>query len=237
MATSHMYDDTDTWSPFKGCTFDCSYCKPSFQAQAKRLKHLCGQCYQYAPHLHEERLAKIPSAKTVFVCGNADICFCPPDFTRKIIAAIKVCNSKNPGKTYFFQSKQPACFEPFLAELPSNAILLTTLETNRDEGYGEISKAPVPSERYTQFRALRYPRKVVTIEPVMDFDVDVLGARIIDLRPEYVWLGLNSRPQFVRLPEPSGDKLRALAAMLTRAGIAIRGKELRGLDLGVPSLT
>ena len=78
---------------------------------------------------------KIPSAETVFVCGNSDISFCDPDFTRRIINAIKTRNVRRPDKTYFFQSKKPKYFEQFLEDFPENVILLTTLETNRDEGY------------------------------------------------------------------------------------------------------
>ena len=77
--TSNMYAAAKTWSPFKGCKFDCTYCMPSFQLQAKRQKHLCSSCYNYVPHCHPERLAKIPSAEIVFVAGNGDIAFCPPD--------------------------------------------------------------------------------------------------------------------------------------------------------------
>ena len=81
---SNMYANTKTWSPFKGCRFDCIYCEPSFKKQAKRQMRLCSDCYNYVPHCHEERLRKIPSADIVFVCGNADIAFCPPEFTRKM---------------------------------------------------------------------------------------------------------------------------------------------------------
>jgi hypothetical protein len=114
-------------------------------------------------------------------------------------------------------------------------ILLTTLETNRDEGYGDISKAPPPSERYRQFKALKYPRKVVTIEPVMDFDTKVFAGWIRSLRPEYVWLGLNSKPESLTLPEPSPEKLLAFAKMLVDAGIEIRAKDLRGMELPILS--
>ena len=111
---------------------------------------------------------------------------------------------------------------------------MTTLETNRDEGYRKISKAPRPSVRYQQFKALDYPRKVVTIEPVMDFDLRVFGGWIRSLRPEYVWLGLNSKPESVTIPEPALDKVKKLMEMVTLAGIEIRGKELRGLELPSP---
>jgi len=136
-----MYHEVKTWNPFKGCLFDCSYCRPSFQAQAKRQLHNCMDCYNYVPHEHPERLNKIPSAEIIFTCGNSDISFCSPDFTRQIIESIK----RHPQKTFYLQSKRPAYFEQFLSDLPANVIILTTLETNRDNGYREVSKAPAPS--------------------------------------------------------------------------------------------
>jgi len=104
-----MYDDARTWNPFKGCLFDCDYCVPSFQQQSKRQKQLCLKCYHYEPHCHEDRLDSIPSAKIVFVCGNADISFCPLAFTRKIIRSVRkhIQTCRKP-KTYYFQSKRPA---------------------------------------------------------------------------------------------------------------------------------
>jgi hypothetical protein len=157
----------------------------------------------------------------------------PASLTRQIIDAVNRHKSSK-KKTFYFQSTCPGYFEEFLPLFPENVILLTTLETNRDAGYEAVSKAPPPSERYRQFKELKYPRKVVTVEPVMDFDADVFPQWLVDLKPEYVWLGLNSQPEPVQLPEPSHEKLRALVNVLVRAGIEIRGKELRGLDLGIP---
>jgi len=230
-AKSNMYAEVKTWSPFKGCDFDCVYCRPSFQLQAKRQMHLCQRCYAYTPHCHPERLGKIPSAKIIFVCGSADISLCPPEFVRQIIAEIRQHNDRTLDKTYYFQSKRPECFRPFLADFPENVILLTTLETNRDEGYPAISKAPPPSVRYAQFKALDYPRKVITIEPVLDFDLDVFVSWIRAVKPKYVWLGFNSKPESITLPEPSEEKVQALANRLIAAGIEVRGKTLRGVEL------
>jgi len=230
---SRMYAEAKTWNPFKGCEFECAYCTPSFQRQAKRQKQLCQLCYAYKPHCHPERLSRIPSADIIFVCGNGDLSFCPPEFTREIIHAVRDHNARCAHKTYYFQSKRPEYFAEFLHLLPENAILLTTLETNRDAGYRQFSQAPVPSDRYQQFRRLKYPRKVVTIEPVMDFDTDEFVRWIAELRPEYVWLGYNSRSNEVRLPEPSSEKRQAFAGALTRAGVPIREKDVRGIDLDV----
>jgi hypothetical protein len=228
--TTHMYAAAKTWNPFKGCEYNCAYCVPSFQRQAKRQMHNCKKCYDYVPHEHPDKLAAIPSAEIVFVCGNSDLSFCTPAYIRRIIEAIRNRRNKKP-QTFYLQSKKPSCLAPFLKTLPSNIVLVTTLETNRDKGYGLVSKAPKPSVRYKQFLALRYPRKVITAEPVMDFDVQEFADRIIRIRPEYVWLGYNSRDKEVQLPEPSPEKLQALVAILLKEGIKIRGKHLRGIKL------
>ena len=232
---SNMYAGAETWNPFRGCGFACSYCKPSFQGQAKRQKHRCEVCYRFEPHVHANRISvgKVPKSPIVFVCGNGDIAFCNKNALLRILDVVDRHGEQNPDTTYYLQSKKPSCFEPIIDRLSSQVVLVTTLETNRDDGYDKISKAPPPSERYRQFLALDYPRKVVTVEPVLDFDADVFAGMIAELAPEYVWLGFNSRPKSVQLPEPSADKLRAFTRLLSEAGIPIRAKELRGLDLGI----
>lgn len=229
---SNMYENAKTWTPFKGCGFDCSYCVESFQRQAKRQKRNCIACYQYEPHFHPERLDKIRSAPIIFVCGNGDFAFASPEESKAIIAAIRKWTDRHPRSdtVFYLQSKQPSCLEPHLVDLPDNVILVTTLETNRDEGYEAISKAPPPSERYRQFLGLNYPRKIVTVEPMMDLDPEVLAEWIGKIKPELVYLGFNSRPK-PKLPEPSPETLGSFTGLVSSQGIPIVGKTLRGLVL------
>lgn len=211
-----------------GCEFNCSYCTPTFKRQAKRQRKNCNQCYNYTPHCHPERLSKIPGSKIVFVCGSGDISYCPKRFVPKIINALKNHRSRN-AQTYYFQSKKPSCLKPFLHLLNPNFAIVTTLETNRDKGYKAISKAPLPTTRYKQFLSLKYPRKVVTIVPVMDFDVEIFADWMIKLKPEYVWLGFDSKK--CKLPEPSEQKLKAFVKILNKHKIKILGKNLKGIKL------
>ena len=237
MKTNNMYAGAKTWNPLVGCNFDCTYCKPSFKAQRKRQKQNCLKCYRFEVHEHPNQLKAIPATPIVFVAGGADISFARPAYVRQILDAIRAMEEKKlrrndtKAQTYYLQSKRPECFEQFLSELPPSVALVTTLETNRDEGYPDISKAPVPSERYHQFKALKYPRKIVTIEPLMDFDAEVFANWVIGIGPERVWLGFNSRPKQVVLPEPSVEKLQGFARVLVAAGIDIHGKRLRGTRL------
>lgn len=230
---SRMYRDAKTYNPFKGCGFNCLYCGPSFQRQAKRQRRLCARCYDFVPHEHPERLdaRRIPNAHTVFVCGNGDISFCSVEFVHRTLDVLAEHSRRHPEVDYYLQSKRPACFAPFLDSLPPRVLLVTTLETNRDAGYDRISKAPPPTERFAKFLALDWPRKVVTVEPVMDFDVDPFVGMLAAIRPEHVWLGFNSRPKEVALPEPPMQKVRAFARRLREQGLMVRGKDLRGLRL------
>ena len=116
---SRMYGETKTWNPFIGCKYNCEYCKPSFQAQMKRQKRRCLQCYDYIPHTHEKRLKTIPCAKIVFISGCGDISFCPPEYTSQIIERIRKYNRMcSQDKIYYFQSKNPRYFKQFLNTIP-----------------------------------------------------------------------------------------------------------------------
>ena len=224
---TRMYTDAKTWNPFMGCLFDCIYCRVSFQVQAKGQKQNCTDCYNYVPHYHPERLDYIPSAEIVFVCGDGDISFCSQEYTESIIQRV----SRHPMRTFYFQSKRPDYFKPFLSQFPPNVILATTLETNWDQVYHIISKAPMPSKRYEQLRRLDYPHRVVTIEPMADFDLDIFSSWIVDINPEYVWIGFNSRPKQVQMLEPSKQKVLEFVELLKAQDIEVRGKELRGLTV------
>jgi len=234
---SNMYPDTKTWNSFLGCKFDCVYCEKSFKRVLRRVGRNigCDKCYNYIPHTHPERLKKIPSFPIVFVFGQGDICFCPRYFVRRTFAAID--NHKpRMSKTYYFQSKCPSVFNLYLDWFKENTdkvILLTTLETNRDEGYRNISKAPVPSMRFHDFLNLKYSRKVLTIEPVLDFDLEDFVEMVLKLHEqgtlEYVWFGFDSKN--CGLPEPSTEKAQRFVDLLQDHGIEVRGKSLRGVHL------
>jgi hypothetical protein len=233
-----MYPGVKTWNPFLGCEFDCSYCDPSFKKVLRWIanKNGCEDCHSYKPHYHPERLKpeKIPSEETVFVFGQGDIAFCDPSYVRKTFDVIRQKHSRV-RKGYYFQSKAPVCLKQYLGEYPVGSILVTTLETNRDEGYEAVSKAPKPSVRFKQFLELDYPKKVITIEPVMDFDLDEFLEMVLKLKDQgslkYVWFGFNSNPQVVKLPEPSEAKAQEFVDLLKASGIEVRGKMLRGVEI------
>lgn len=202
-----MYESTVTWNPFKGCYFDCVYCKKSFQLQAKRQKHNCMDCYNYRPHMHPERLKKIPKAELVFACGNGDINFATHMQKAMIFRAIQF----KPTQTFLLQTKQPQCLSGW--RIPSNVIIGTTIETNRDTKH--ISKAPRTELRYCFLKELNC-RKAVTLEPILDFDLEVLKEWIWEINPEIVWVGYANHIKGLELEEPSLQKTNDLITELDK---------------------
>jgi hypothetical protein len=69
-------------------------------------------------------------------------------------------------------------------------------------------------------------RKFVTIEPVLDFDVDVLAEWIYRINPEFLNLGADSKNH--NLPEPTVEKIHALVDELAKYGIELREKHNLG---------
>jgi len=213
------------WSPFAGCRHDCTYCKSSFQRQLKRwAKKNCPRCYDFVPHTHPERLGQsLPNTRYmqfIFTCSSGDIACCDDtQYLEKIVDTIR----QKPNKTFLMQSKDPKTFNRTI--FPDNVILGTTLETNRDELGEAISKAPMPSQRYRDFIEVRHDLKMVTIEPVMDFDMDVMVDWIENINPCMVWLGYDSGKN--RLVEPELEKVKSLHWELAKRGFTVVLKTMR----------
>jgi len=213
------------WNVFKGCLFDCTYCEKSFKRQAKRQKQNCIKCYNYEPHEHSERLNKsFPTThfgEFIWAVSSGDICFCNDEYIQKIIDRIK----NEPTKQFLMQSKNPKTFER--VQLPSNVVIGTTLETNRDGLYTEnhISKAPLPTKRYEDFLAIKHHSKMITIEPIMKFDLEVMIDWVENLKPCMIWLGYDSKE--THSYEPTLEDFNKLYWELGKRGIVTILKTVR----------
>lgn len=215
-----MYKDVVTWSPAIGCLHGCKYCEHSFQAQLKRQKKNCLDCYNFKVHYHPERLTRIPtSSPNIFMFAYGDFAFYKPDFVRSAIKQVVKHIKKYPDHTIYFQTKNPSHFSQYIPDfepIKSNVIFLTTIETNRSNGYRKISKAILPLVRYLYFKHVDWERKILTIEPIMDFDILGMVHIIKGINPERIYLGLNSRHKRIQLPEPSKEKFWEFYNILTQ---------------------
>ncbi len=215
-------------NPIVGCEYDCTYC--AFRKLQQRFAK-CPDCKAFRPHYHPERFEKAPARteenEFVCLCLNGDISFADDEFILKVIDYCKQWKDR----TFLIQSKNPLRFLDF--RFPSNVILGTTIETDqiyigKDRiPYSEISKAPFPEMRYQAIRHVRDNDVHVTMEPLMDFDPDVLISWMKDIpKLKVINIGYDSRPDLNHLPEPPLEKTLELIDRLELIA-EVRKKQIR----------
>jgi len=199
-------------------------------------QHLCSYCYIDNPRwgrperykgeiriITKERYVQYGSGKTIFI-ENCNDLFAMRVKDHLILEVLRHCEDY-PENTYVFQTKNPERYQdyiPFMRGHLKKFILGTTIETNRDIS---ISKAPSPEERKNAMVAINHKENVdmfVTIEPVLDFDVEILAGWIRDISPKFLNLGADSKNH--GLPEPSFEKIVEFTARLKEFGIELREK-------------
>ncbi len=184
---------THTWNPIGGkCPHQCSYCyMRGFPLGELELRE-----HFLKDNLGEER--------TIFVGSSCDMFAkaVPDEWIKQVLErCIELGNNY-----YLFQSKNPARFIGF--HYPIGAIFGTTLETNRDY---KLSLAPRPRRRWEAMCGL-FAARMISIEPIMDFDLKEFVDWLVVIDPAFVSIGADSKGH--NLPEPSGEKVQALIAAL-----------------------
>ena len=189
---------THTWNVVKGkCPHGCIYC------YMKR--------FPQRPLRFDEKELKtnLGIGNTIFVGSSTDM-WADEVPNEWILKVLQHC-SEYPDNTYLFQSKNPHRFAIYFDDLPQNTILGTTIETNKEDIIKKVSKAPSPANRYMHMLN-DFPRKMVSIEPIMDFDLDIMIRWIEDIEPEFVSIGADSKNH--NLPEPPAWKVEQLIKSL-----------------------
>ena len=194
------------------CPHKCSYC----YVQQNRFG--VSPRYKGDPRLIETELdVNYGSGKTIFIEHMNDMFAAPlPAFWIQMI--LWHCE-KYPLNKYVFQTKNPLRALEFIDAFPRNFMIGTTIESNY---IYRGTQAPIPTERYKGMLGLKDQKTFVTIEPIMDFDVECLSNWIISIKPAFVNIGADSkRCGFI---EPSAKKILKLIEKLAENKITIRRK-------------
>jgi len=195
-----------TWNVFKGCRFFCRYCNASRLAKG-RLKHSPRYQDGFAPAFIEAEMERsFHPGQFVFVAYMGDIFWAMAPDVERIIDRIR----QFPETTFLFLTKAPEVYLQWEVDFPDNLLLGTTIESNRDH---QVSKAPTAVERFQALSKVAHPRKFLSIEPIMDFDLGTLVSWVRDLHPEIVEVGADNYRN--DLPEPSWGKVSALVCCLS----------------------
>lgn len=174
--------------------------------------------YTGQPRLIEAELAvNYGSGKTIFIEHMNDLFAekIPADWVYKVMAHA----DKFPDNKYIYQTKNPERAAKWYSPAANWDMFGTTIETNRD--FKLLSNAPSAVSRVVGMMKISV-KKFVTIEPILDFDVDIMVGWMKEIRPEFVNIGADSKG--CGLPEPPAEKVRELIAKLGEAKITIKKK-------------
>jgi DNA repair photolyase len=209
---------TKTWNPVVGCLHNCTYCWARRLAETK-LKNVERYRDGFVPKLVEEELNKRFHKEYVFVSDMGDLFgeWVPEEWITKVIDAIR----ESPTSNFLFLTKNPGRYLKYVKLYPENLVLGATIETNRDY---YVSQAPTTVERYKAMAELPYRNKLISIEPIMDFDLETFVQWIREIKPVLVHVGYDNYNK--HLPEPSLSKTMQLIDQL-RAFTRVKTLTLR----------
>ena len=178
---------THTWNPIRGkCPHECSYCYMKIYPQAQ-LRFVAS-----------EMNTQLGSGNYIFVGSSTDM-WCEQSQTDWITRTLSHCKAFN--NQYLFQSKNPDRFLDFLYDFPNKTILGCTIESDI---YSPSKFAPIPEERMKVMSQITLP-KMVSIEPIIDFNLAVMVEWIHAIKPQFVSIGADSQNN--HLAEPSATKI------------------------------
>ena len=192
----NMYEFvTHIWNTIKGaCPHNCSYC------YMKRWGKL-------NPVRFDEKELKtdLGVGNFIFVGSSCDM-FADGIQEEWVLKTLEKASQAD--NQYLFQTKNPSRINDNV--LPFNSVVCTTIETNR--WYNDImNNCPPPLQRVLGMYCIDLP-KYVTIEPIMDFDLNEFVGIIQDIRPEQVNIGSDLGRH--GLPEPPKEKVMELIQAL-----------------------
>jgi len=213
-----------TWNPIHGCIHECKYC------WAKSLRERWGKSFEVG--FREEFLwDKMPDDGTWIFVGSTGDVFCeavPKGWLLQLL--LKIAYDEKDNK-FLLQTKNPSRFLELEEEFDTfkeKIILGTTIETNRETPW---SKAPPTWLRHQALRSMKNKgfKTFLSLEPLADFDLNVLKLMIGDIQPEAIELGLENYTSF--LPKPPAEKTVNLLNWLKINGFTYVLKEnLRHLE-------
>jgi len=169
------------------------------------------------PELHfdeQELKTNLGEGNFIFVGSSCDM-FAEEISREWIVDTLEHCE-KYPQNKYLFQSKNPERFNDF--NIPKKTILCTTIETNKQSLLNKYSSPISFIERIHDLLRIAQTTKIpvmVTIEPIMDFNLWDMFSWLGDRLISQINIGANTNPA-IKLPEPPKEKILKLISALEK---------------------
>ena len=192
---SNMYQFIDaTWNTVKGkCFHDCSYCYMKRWGKLNMVRFDS-----------KELKTDLGTGNFIFVGSSCDLFAenIPNEWIINTLEHMEKFDSK-----YLLQTKNPQRVLDYIdaCVLTDKCIICTTIES--DMFYPEIMKnSPQPMQRSIAMQEIsEVIDTYVTIEPILDFNLEHMAKMIKRCNPEQVNIGFNTSFK-IKLPEPSEIK-------------------------------
>lgn len=208
-SNGNMYEFvTHTWNTVKGkCFHNCSYCY---------MKKLNKEQHPIELDIKEFK-TNLGLGNFIFVGSGIDLFAkdIPDQWIKRTLDycyQVNVSNLFGATNNYLFQSKNPRRILDFI-EHPvfKSSVICTTIETNRHypEIMNDSSKVEERAKAMSEISQKWGIDTYVTVEPIMDFDLDEMIELIRLCHPKQVNFGKNSN-KLVTLPDPTEKKVLQL---------------------------
>lgn len=203
-STGNMYSFiTDTFNTIKGeCPHGCTYCYMKRWGKQKPVRLD-----------KKEFKTDLGSGKFIFVGSSCDMFAesIPDGWIYDTLEYLRKFDNK-----YLLQTKNPERLERYTGMMDrKNTVICTTIETNKFIRNIMID-SPHPYDRAQWMNEIHSKgfKTYVTIEPIMNFDLDDMVYFIQTCQPTQVNIGADSGKN--NLPEPSKEKILALIEELNK---------------------
>jgi DNA repair photolyase len=217
LSKGNMYEFiTHTWNTIKGeCYHDCSYC---YMKRWGKLK----------PVRFDEKELKtdLGTGNFIFVGSSCDMFAenIPDEWIKKTLKHMEKFDSK-----YLLQTKNPTRVLDFIdaCVITDKCVICTTIESNKDLLEIKRNSPDVFKRAMAMNELSQIIDTYVTIEPIMDFDMDIMVQLIKECNPKQVNIGADSGRN--NLPEPSKEKVLQLVSELQKFTIIHNKSNLQRL--------
>lgn len=215
---------SDTCNPIGGYCYGCLYCYIHGNKGMKlRYGHLRDK-YSGNHELYMSVLSK-RFGKDKFVFQSDCIDIFHPDIPRYMVRRVLEWIGGNEA-TFLILTKNPKGFFDYKLELPHNVAIGITCESNRKYAHGLL---PSQYDRLKVFKfvahELDYYPRLISIEPIMKFDMIPFYNHIMFCKPDCVAIGYDSN--YSHLYEPFKDETLELIQRLRDSGVLVVEKLIR----------